>query len=147
MPVESIKHTANHLFTVFNKYISLDEYCISVFDTLKQRAITLGLISNFDHPPQVREFMSGCSLDKYFTTIVISDEVGINKPDPSIFHLALEETGCHPQDAIFIGDSEEDIVGANDAGILSVLIDRDGHGKNFGQIKTISSLQDVLNFC
>ena len=108
--------------------------------------MTLGLISNFDHPPQVRDLISRYGLDKYLATIVISGEVGINKPEPSIFHLALKETECQPQDAIFVGDSEEDIVGANAAGMMSVLIDRSGHGKNFGQARTISSLQDVLNF-
>lgn len=146
IPIEGIKDTAHYLFNVFNRYINLDKHCISVLNTLKQRTITLGLISNFDHPPQVRELISSYGLDKYFATIVISGEVGINKPNPSIFHLALKETECNSQNAIFVGDSEEDIVGANAAGMMSVLIDRSGRRKNFGQIKTISSLQDVLHF-
>jgi len=45
---------------------------------------------------------------------------------------------------MYIGDSEEDVIGANQAGLISVLIDRDNEGLDFGQRYTIHCLHDVL---
>ena len=41
-----------------------------------------------------------------FDTVVISGEVGVKKPDPAIFRIALDQTGLQPQDVAFVGDSE-----------------------------------------
>jgi FMN phosphatase YigB (HAD superfamily) len=49
---------------------------------------------------------------RFFTAIVISGEVGIRKPDPRIFHLALQRTGLQPEEVVYVGDTEEDIAGA-----------------------------------
>ena len=50
--------------------------------------------------------------------IVISEEVGVSKPRPELFWLALERQGVDPRDALMIGDGAgSDIRGANNAGI------------------------------
>ncbi|MBI4296729.1 MAG: HAD hydrolase-like protein [Chloroflexi bacterium] len=49
-----------------------------------------------------------------------------------------------PQEAIYVGDAEEDVVGANRVGMVSVLIDRHGQGRNYGQKHTVKSLHDIL---
>ena len=55
---------------------------------------------------------------QYFTHIVISEEVGVAKPDPGIFEIALQRNNVMPEDAIMIGDHYNvDIVGAQRAGI------------------------------
>lgn len=60
-------------------------------------------------------------LSPYVDEVVLSDEVGVQKPDPAIFALALERTGGTPSQAVMIGDSwESDIVGASRAGIRSI---------------------------
>ncbi len=52
------------------------------------------------------------------TDIVISEEVGVSKPRPELFWLALERQGVAPRDALMIGDGiGSDIRGANNAGI------------------------------
>lgn len=57
-------------------------------------------------------------LSKYFTRVVISQEVGASKPDPRIFEIALD--GASPADALMIGDSlASDIRGAANAGVDS----------------------------
>ena len=56
-----------------------------------------------------------CSSDLH---TIISEEVGINKPQPGIFQIALEKNGVGAEEAIMIGDSySSDIQGAKNAGI------------------------------
>ena len=57
-------------------------------------------------------------LKEYVTEVVISEEVGVSKPRPGIFTIALERLGVKPRDALMIGDGvNSDIRGANNAGI------------------------------
>lgn len=56
-------------------------------------------------------------------SFLASDAAGARKPGPRIFHLALERGGIAPNEALYIGDNiTNDIVGANRAGMTSVLI-------------------------
>jgi HAD superfamily hydrolase (TIGR01509 family) len=55
--------------------------------------------------------------------IVISSEVGVEKPDPGIFHLALKLAGCEANQAVMVGDHPvNDIAGAQAAGIEPVMV-------------------------
>jgi len=57
-------------------------------------------------------------LKDYVTDVVISEEVGLSKPRPEIFQLALKRQGLRPCDALMVGDGvNSDIRGANNAGI------------------------------
>ena len=50
--------------------------------------------------------------------LVISEEAGVSKPRPEIFHRALSPLGIRPGEALMIGDGiNSDIRGANNAGI------------------------------
>jgi putative hydrolase of the HAD superfamily len=121
---EDIKSTVVSLLEVWNKYAVLDPDCHPMMERLAQR-YTLGVVSNFDHPPYIRRVLRDLDLNKYLSTVVISGDYDFKKPDPRIFHLALEELGIEPGDAVYIGDSEEDIIGSRNAGIEPVLIQRD----------------------
>lgn len=54
----------------------------------------------------------------YFQEILISTEVGIAKPDPGIFALAIAKLNCRKEDILCVGDSpSSDIRGGHNAGI------------------------------
>jgi putative hydrolase of the HAD superfamily len=56
--------------------------------------------------------------------VLDSSVVGVAKPDPAIFHLALERTGVDAERAVHVGDTPAaDVAGARAAGITPVLID------------------------
>jgi len=58
-----------------------------------------------------------------FAHFLVSDEVGINKPQPEIFQIALEKNGVQAHEAVMIGDSySSDIQGAKNAGIDQIWI-------------------------
>jgi FMN hydrolase / 5-amino-6-(5-phospho-D-ribitylamino)uracil phosphatase len=66
-------------------------------------------------------------IEHHFPFILISESVGIWKPDPAIFEMALEIAGVHADDAIYVGDSPvADVPGARAAGMRSVWINRAG---------------------
>ena len=66
-------------------------------------------------------------IEQHFPFILISESVGVWKPDPLIFQMALEIAGVHPDEAIYVGDSPvADVPGARAAGMRSVWINRAG---------------------
>jgi len=55
-----------------------------------------------------------------FDEIIVSAEVGIVKPDPRIYHFALQKLGVQPGEAIFVDDMPENIAAANALGMKGV---------------------------
>lgn len=83
----------------------------------------------------------------YFQHILISEEVGVNKPMPGIFEEALRRNGVSKEEAIMIGDSYySDISGAQNAGIDQLWIRFPEREKNIGEEATyeVSSLREVM---
>ncbi len=61
-------------------------------------------------------------LDELFDDVVDSSEVGMRKPDPRIYQLALERLGAQPATTAFIDDAPGNVDGARRAGLHAVLI-------------------------
>ncbi len=79
----------------------------------------LAVVSNFygNLPAVLADF----GLDRYFETIVESQRVGVRKPHPEIFRIALESLGLSPDETLVIGDSyKNDIAPALSLGCISV---------------------------
>jgi 2-haloalkanoic acid dehalogenase type II len=80
----------------------------------------LGLVTNGPSAIQ-RAKIEHFGLADYFDVLIVSEEVGVAKPDPAIFMLALERLGVEPAEALFVGDSPEyDLRGAEAAGMAFV---------------------------
>jgi epoxide hydrolase-like predicted phosphatase len=60
------------------------------------------------------------NIDGLFDELIISAEVKMVKPDPRIFHLALERLGVRPAEAVFIDDIEENIEAARREGLCAI---------------------------
>lgn len=81
----------------------------------------LGVITNFDHAPTVRDVLVRDKLDVYFGTVVVSSDIGWRKPHRTLFETALERLGIPARDALFVGDNFDlDVVGASEAGLTAV---------------------------
>lgn len=79
-----------------------------------------------------------------FDELVISEAVGISKPDPAIFDLALRSGGARSHEAIMLGDSwANDVMGAIGSGIAAAWLDRAGTGAPDASVGVLvlSSLQ------
>ena len=89
---------------------------------LRSYGLHLGIVSNVDDD-QFSHMLQLSGLASYFDALLTSQQARSCKPDPGIFRRALEQAGCEPQQACFVGDSlDQDIAGANRLGLRSVLI-------------------------
>ena len=104
-----------------NKYFCLIPEAQTVVKCLASK-YPLTIISNGFKEVQYYKFEHS-GLTPYLTHTLISEEVGINKPQPGIFEIALQRNGITAQEAVMIGDSySSDIAGAKAAGIDQIWI-------------------------
>lgn len=81
----------------------------------------LGIIAN--QPSAVREAMRRDGLDRYFEVWGVSDDVGLEKPDPGLFFHALGVAGVEPVRSVMVGDRlDYDIRPAKAAGMRAVWV-------------------------
>ena len=82
--------------------------------------IACNLISNgFRESSEIKIEKTG--IGRYFTHIIISENIGVNKPDKAIFEHALSLAGAEKYDSIMIGDSlEADVYGALNFGMDAI---------------------------
>ena len=86
--------------------------------------VEMGVLSNFDS--RLYKVLQALELDKFFTSITISSQVGAAKPNEKIFLTALEKHQCNATEAWHIGDSlKEDYQGAIALSIQGILLKRD----------------------
>jgi putative hydrolase of the HAD superfamily len=79
---------------------------------------TTGLISNAWS--DLRDYLTREKMDDAFDHIIISAEVGVAKPDPKIFQIALEQAGVSPNEAIFVDDFYANIEGCEKVGMKGI---------------------------
>jgi epoxide hydrolase-like predicted phosphatase len=60
------------------------------------------------------------NIDGLFDELIISAEVKMMKPDPRIFHLAVERLGIQPPDAVFIDDIAQNVEAARREGLHAI---------------------------
>jgi putative hydrolase of the HAD superfamily len=85
-------------------------------------------------------------LERYFDVVVVSEEVGVGKPDRAPFETALERLGVGRDEVVMVGnDVERDIAGARNARIRSVHVDRERQSATAGVIADLSQLTALLD--
>ncbi len=96
------------------------EGVVGVLQAIKESGLKTAIIANGDSSG-TGNIIDYCGLGEYFDAIVISDEVGVEKPAKGIFEAALKELGVRAENAIMVGNRiDADIVGANKMGMISV---------------------------
>jgi FMN phosphatase YigB (HAD superfamily) len=79
--------------------------------------------------------------------VVTSQEVGFNKPEPQIFRAALRKAKLRPVEALYVGDQPQiDVTGANRAGMVGILIDRNGLFTDVPDSSRISNLTQIVEY-
>jgi HAD superfamily hydrolase (TIGR01549 family) len=90
---------------------------------LHERA-QVGIITN-NQVAEQQEKLIFLGLDGLVDFLVISEAVGVSKPDPAIFRAALDRAGATAKEAVMLGDSwENDVVGAHGVGIRPIWFNR-----------------------
>jgi putative hydrolase of the HAD superfamily len=128
-----------------NLWGNVREGTAETLEALRGRGYRLGVISNADG--RAEQALDAAGLRPYFELVIDSGLVGVEKPDPRIFHLAAERMGVQPAEALYAGDIFEiDVEGARAAGMRAVLLDplwkRDD--LECDRIRAIPDLLDLL---
>jgi len=92
---------------------------------LREAGLRLGIVSNlaWGSGSVMRRHLEQHGLIEFFEpeALVFSDEVGVLKPHPAIFHAALNALGAAPEDAAHVGDLKlTDVAGARELGMITV---------------------------
>ena len=115
---------------------------------VRDRGLGLALISNFDHAPAADWILETANLADLIDQRVISEAVGIRKPDARIFRKALDHFALSPGDCLHVGDqARADAWGAGRLGLRTVWISR--HTEPYPEAEhpptlTVTRLADVL---
>lgn len=89
-----------------------------------KESATVGIVSNNVREEQEAKLRL-CGFAPYVDALVVSGEIGIAKPDPAIFEIALTRLAMRADEAVMVGDSwSADIEGARAAGIRAIWFNR-----------------------
>ncbi len=143
----------DYLYNVFAELpLTLYEAALPVLQQLQQKGFTLGIITN--HSRLIRPVASRY-VGEYIPSehIIISQEIQLNKPSPSIFRYAATQLRVPPANCLFVGDNlYVDAIGAVQQGgfAMGLWVDRKQNGEAKRplpeNVHRITSLIQVLDF-
>ena len=118
---------------------------IACLQALQEQNISTGLITNMDESIQDRGDVESLCRDLgirgFLDVIVTSTSAGVAKPDPAIFQMGLDAVHAVASESVHVGDQLlSDIQGAEGAGIVPVLLDRQNSYEGLVECHRIISL-------
>lgn len=120
----------------------LDEETIPTLRGLRARGYIVGAISNA--PKGLANTLAKFGVLPELQVAVGSQDIGVEKPDPAIFHYGLRQAGLAPAEAAYVGDEySTDAKAAAAAGMLGIYLDRNNL-KPDTDIPRIVRLSDLL---
>lgn len=117
---------------------------VSTLQTLSE-ACKLGIISNAW--PYLESLLNLLGLWPYFESVIISAQVGLSKPNPAIYELALRTLGISANQAIFVDDIPQNVVAAERVGLKGLWLTRQSLAPvpaPYRHLTQIYSLQDII---
>lgn len=112
---------ANKLFQKgFANAVALTKNAYDIIEYLYEKKYKICVVTNGLVKLQIPRIKNS-QISKYISEIIVSEEVGVNKPNPQIFNVLLNKLSLKPSQVIMIGDSlEKDIKGAENANIKTI---------------------------
>ena len=114
-----------------------------ILEYLKSRGYRIGILSNGFKGVQQRK-LEHSGIERFIDYIVLSEDIGISKPQRGIFDAALQVCGCGADEVVMIGDNPvTDIKGALDAGWPAIYLNRKGDAPTASCGVTVNSLREI----
>lgn len=114
------------VFEEFAKTAVRFEKSLPMLETLKKNGYKVALITNGQHALQYSK-LKNTGLMYVFDEIIVSGDVGVDKPDGEIFSIMCEKLGFGPEEMVYVGDNPvNDIAGAKAAGWKTIWMNSTG---------------------
>lgn len=115
-----------------------------LLDYLQGRGYRMHLCSNGFHEVQYKKLNASDTM-RYFTTVVLSEDAGANKPSKAFFDYALRVSEADPARTLMIGDNPDtDITGAHTAGLDTLYYNRWDTPAHPTATMQVSSLTEII---
>jgi len=122
-PAEEVRAAVARAFPRFVDSVTADPQAWPLLTLLRDRGVRLALVSNASAYSE--DVLDHLGLREVFDSVVLSYRVGLLKPEPGIYRLALAELGLAAADCAFVGDGgDRELRGARAVGLRTVLVDR-----------------------
>jgi HAD superfamily hydrolase (TIGR01549 family) len=125
LPPRRIRELIDLRIKTYARYRRAVPGAAALLGHLRASGLIVGVVTNnlrFEQEEKLR--VTG--LEGFVDHLVCSEQVGVTKPHPHIFRVALKRIGASPRSAVMVGDSwDSDVVGAVRVGIRSVWFHRD----------------------
>lgn len=124
---KTLRELSNDLFRDFGTASHWQTFpeSASVLEALVEKKLRLGVISNVDE--RLEKILEDLKLRSFFNFVICSSVVGLSKPSPKIFRLALSKSGVTAEETLHIGDDVDlDYWPALATGMKAFLVDRTG---------------------
>lgn len=118
--MKRLKRSNEEIATIRDEFFAgdiVDRQILNFLRSLRGTHIT-GLISNAWS--DLRDYMTREKMIDAFDHIIISSEVGVAKPEATIFQIALEKAGVSPNEAVFVDDFYVNIEGCEKVGMKGI---------------------------
>jgi len=142
------RRIANHYRDLRDEGIALLPGAVETLAELQKMGIAMALVTNGAALPQ-RAKVEKFGLADHFAHIQIEGEFGLGKPEPAVYHAAMNAIGTTPEDAWFVGDNLEwEVAVPQSLGLKGIWVDRSGKGVPAGRAvkpdAIIRGLPDLL---
>jgi len=117
----------------------------SALEALRRAGYTQGVITDTMYPTEwKRNWLDTVGALPYLDVFVCSREVGVAKPDPSIYRIALKEGKASPEQTLFVGHATHELEGAKALGIRTVAVFKDEGARGDYEIRSLTELPPLL---
>lgn len=119
-----------------------------VLEDIKNSKLKIGILTDAPYGSinVVTDDINKIKNNKIIDVILSSAEVGYRKPNIKGYIILSEKLGIQTNEMIYVGNEEKDIIGANNAGIVSILINRTNEEADYGEKYQFKNLKDMWYF-
>jgi putative hydrolase of the HAD superfamily len=147
-PAKYLEIGVDSFFAFFQQRMRVFPETLSVLRRLREAGLRLGALTDVPYgmPMKfVQRDLEGAQIANLFESVMTSATAGFRKPDPTGYRALASSLGVAADEMLYVGNEPKDVIGAQRAGVPSVLIDRSGVAANHGQDFTIASLEDIID--
>jgi phosphoglycolate phosphatase-like HAD superfamily hydrolase len=114
MRMDAFHRANNHLVQVF-------EGAAAMLDLLRDHGMKAAIWTGRDRP-STESLLETLQLEGHFATVVCGDDLPTHKPDPAGLREIMRRLGVSPEETLFVGDADVDVLGGAACGVDTILI-------------------------